>query len=245
VLKFGSTLVQLPWIVGLQNNSTAAINNLRRLGARRGQAREETQRIEAALARLLETRGFTTLLNWKPPRDEDDPGEVDVIATLGQHLFVLEVKSTFLRRSQEEAWLHASSTLRKAGRQLQRKLAAVSQAIGSDLEFRTSLGLTEPPAPQQQHGWIVDICIECDHQRFAGFLKISIEEVLIALRDDRHLLNDPEGLLSGTYDADQSVEDDAHPSAWTLYPEGFRVERFIEVIETEAVWKETAAGTSA
>jgi hypothetical protein len=32
VLKFGSTLVQLPWIVGLQNNSTAAINNLRRLG---------------------------------------------------------------------------------------------------------------------------------------------------------------------------------------------------------------------
>ena len=162
VLKFGPTLVQLPWIVGLQNNSTAAINNLRRLGARRGQAREETQRIEGALARLLESRGFTTLLNWKPPRDEDDPGEVDVIATLGQHLFVLEVKSTFLRRSQEEAWLHASSTLRKAGRQLQRKLAAVSQAIGSDLEFRTSLGLTEPLPLHRQHGWIVDTCIECN-----------------------------------------------------------------------------------
>jgi Holliday junction resolvase-like predicted endonuclease len=245
VLKFGPTLVQLPWIVGLQNNSTAAINNLRRLGARRGQAREETQRIEAALARLLETRGFTTLLNWKPPRDEDDPGEVDVIATLGQHLFVLEVKSTFMRRSQQEAWLHASSTLRKAGRQLQRKLAAVSQAIGSDLEFRTSLGLTEPPAPQQQHGWIVDTCIECDHQRFSGFLKVSIEEVLIALRDDRHLLNDPEGLLSGAYDPDRFTEDEPRHSSRTLYPEGFRVERFIEVIETEAVWEERAAGPSA
>jgi Holliday junction resolvase-like predicted endonuclease len=245
VLKFGSTLVQLPWIVGLQNNSTAAINNLRRLGARRGQAREETQRIEAALARLLETRGFTTLLNWKPPRDEDDPGEVDVIATLGQHLFVLEVKSTFLRRSQREAWLHASSTLRKAGRQLQRKLAAVSQAIGSDLEFRSSLGLTGPPALHQQHGWILDTCIECDHQRFSGFLKVSIEEVLIALRDDRHLLNDPEGLLSGTYGADQSAEDETRRSIWTLYPDGFRVERFIEVIETEAVWEERAAGPTA
>ena len=35
VLKFGTTLVQLPWIVGMQNNSTAAINNLRRLGSRR------------------------------------------------------------------------------------------------------------------------------------------------------------------------------------------------------------------
>ena len=109
-------------------------------------------------------------------------GEVDVIATLGQHLFVLEVKSTFMRRSQQEAWLHASSTLRKAGRQLQRKLAAVSQAIGSDLEFRSSLGLTELPALHQQHGWIVDTCIECDHQRFSGFpggLKIrSYAEVL-------------------------------------------------------------------
>ena len=28
VLKFGSTLVQMPWIVGLQNNSTAAILSL-------------------------------------------------------------------------------------------------------------------------------------------------------------------------------------------------------------------------
>ena len=28
-------------------------------------------------------------------------------------------------------------------------------------------------------------------------------------------------------------------------PEGFRVERFIEVIETEAVWEEIAADTSA
>jgi hypothetical protein len=52
-------------------------------------------------------------------------------------------------------------------------------------------------------------------------------------------------LHSGTYDADQSVEDDTHPSAWTLYPEGFRVERFIDVIETEAVWEEIAAGTLA
>jgi hypothetical protein len=170
---------------------------------------------------------------------------VDVIATLGQHLFVLEVKSTFMRRSQEDAWLHASGTLRKAGRQLQRKLEAVSQAIGSDLEFRTSIGLTDFPPLHHQHGWVVDTCIECDHQRFSGFLKISIEEVLIALRDDRHLLNDPEGLLSGIFGAGQSVEDDSLPYRWTLYPGGFSVERFVEVVETEAVWDEIAASTAA
>jgi len=110
VLKFGTPLVQLPWIVGMQNNSTAAINNLRRVGARRGQVRDETQRIEAALAQLLESRGFKTLLKWNPPLGDDDPGEVDVIATLGSHLLVLEVKSTFLRRSQRGAWLHATGT---------------------------------------------------------------------------------------------------------------------------------------
>lgn len=47
----------------MQNNSTAAISNLRRLSARRGQARDEARRIEDELARLLEKRGFRTLLN--------------------------------------------------------------------------------------------------------------------------------------------------------------------------------------
>jgi Holliday junction resolvase-like predicted endonuclease len=236
VLKFGVKLVQLPWIVGLQNNSSAAINNLRRLGARRGQARDEARRIEAGLARLMETRGFKTVLNWKPSRDVDDPGEVDVIATLGQHLFVIEVKSTFMRRSQRDAWLHATTTLRRAGQQLRRKVEAVSVAIASDPELRALLDLAEDRVPTRHHGWIADTSIDCDHKRFAGFLKVSVEELLIALRDDRHLLNDPEGLLDGNYGADPSLEADASRAAWSLYPDGFSAERFIEVIETEAVW---------
>lgn len=236
VLKFGASLVQLPWVVGVQNNSAAAINNLRRLGARRGQARDEARRIEAGLARLMETRGFKTLLNWKPTHDVDDPGEVDLVATLGQHLFVIEVKSTFMRRSQRDAWLHATTTLRKAGQQLRRKVEAVSVAIASDPELRTLLDLTEDRVPTRHHGWIADTSIECDHKRFAGFLKVSVEELLIALRDDRHLLNDPEGLLAGNYREDQSREADTSRSAWTLYPDGFSAERFIDVVETEAVW---------
>jgi Holliday junction resolvase-like predicted endonuclease len=236
VLKFGATLVQLPRIVGMQNNSSAAINNLRRLGARRGQARDEAQRIEAGLARLLATRGFKTLLNWNPPRDVEDPGEVDLIATLGQHLFVIEVKSTFLRRSQREAWVHATSTLRKAGHQLRRKVEAVSLAIGADPAFRALLNFTEDRVPTHHHGWIADTSIECDQQRFAGFLKVSVEELLIALRDDRHFLDDPDGLFAENCEADHSLEADTRRSTWTLYPDGFSAERFVDVIETGAVW---------
>lgn len=236
VLKFGATLVQLPWVVGMQNNSTAAINNLRRLGARRQQARDEARRIEAGLARLLEKRGFRTLLNWVPPRGRDDAGEVDLIAILDGHLFVIEVKSTFIRRSQRDAWLHATTTLRKAGLQLRRKVEAVSVAIASDPGFRAALGLSEGLIPTHLHAWIADTCIECDHQPFGGFLKVSVEELLIALRDDRHLLNDPGGLLAGNYGVEGALEPDASASGWSLYPDGFSADRFVEVIETEAVW---------
>lgn len=240
VLKFGPTLVQLPWIVGMQNNSTAAINNLRRLGARRESVRDETQRIEAGLATLLKSRGFNVLLNWKPPRvDEfEDPGEVDVIATRDHHLFVLEVKSTFIRRSQRDAWIHATTTLRKAGLQLQRNMEAVSRAIEADVALRVALGLTEEQGLPHRHGWIVDTSIESDHQRFSSFLKISIEEMVIALRDERHLLTNVAELFATRPETHRSISTEQPSSATTLYPNGFSAGRFVEVIETEALWEQ-------
>ena len=129
-----------------------------------------------------------------------------------------------------------SRTSSSPGHQVRRKVEVVPLAISSDPELRALLDLTEDRVPTHHHGWIADTSIECDHQRFAGFLKVSVEELLIALRDDRHLLNDPEGLLDGNYGADPSHEADASRAAWTLYPDGFSAERFIEVIESEAVW---------
>ena len=55
ILKMGQCLFQLPWVVAFQNNASAAINNLRRLGARRVQAREETRRIEAQTGQAFRT----------------------------------------------------------------------------------------------------------------------------------------------------------------------------------------------
>ena len=182
-LKFGQQLVQLPWVVALQNNGTAAINNLRRLAARRDETAQETRRIESRLAELLQGRGFRVLLNWQPPAERRDAGEVDVIAVRDGHLFVLEIKSTFIRRLVQEAWLHASTTLRKAGRQLQRKADAVGWALGADETFRSALGLGRAELPAHIHGWIVDTSIESDHERFSDFLKVSLEEVIVALRD--------------------------------------------------------------
>lgn len=236
ILKIGQILVQLPWVVGLQNNSAAAINNLRRLGARRDEARAETQRIETQLGAMLEKRGFKVVLNWNPPAGPDgNAGEVDVICARDGTVLVLEVKSTYLRRSQQEAWQHESTTLRKAGAQVQRKVAAVQLALaneaGTVTELAGQLGLEIGGPATQICGWIVDTSIECDHQRFGGFLKISVEELLIALRDDRHLLHDPDGMFTQALPA-------ARTEPLSLYLEGFTAGRLIEVVETQAVWDE-------
>lgn len=238
ILKFGQSLVQLPWLVGLQNNSTAAINNLRRLGARRSEAREETQRIEAQIGKALESRGFKVVMNWHPPMEAyGSAGEVDVICARDGIVLVLEVKSTFIRKSPREAWLHATTTLRKAGQQLQRKVGAVRDAIGAADELADALELRSCGGLPTIHGWIVDTSIERDHERFSGFLKLSLEELLIALRDDGGLLTDPEGLFHG-HERRQAAEHrptENLPSL-SLYPSGFSAVGLLEAIEAEAVW---------
>ena len=242
ILKLGPLLVQLPWLVGLQNNSTAAINNLRRLGARRGEAGGETRRIAERLGKLFEAQGVRVVVNWHPPAESyPNAGEIDLICARDGIVLVMEVKSTFLRRSQRDAWLHSTTTLRKAGQQVSRKVSAVRRALAEEVELALSLGIDNIAAPLTMHGWIVDTSIEHDHQRFSGFLKVSLEEVLIALHDDRHLLNDPAGILSGRYpEAESEQINDARQKS-TLYPEGFSAARFIEVIENESVWHEESS----
>jgi hypothetical protein len=236
VLKMGRYFFQLPWMAVVQNNASAALNNLRRIGARRPDAREETRRIEQRLAECFEERGFCVCLNYQPARTlDDDPGEVDLICMRDGQLLVLEVKSTFLRRSMRDAWLHKTTTLRKAGLQLRRKVRAVQEALLADEDLAHTLGLENNTVMPAVRGWIVDTSLEHDHERFSGFMKVSVEEVLIALRDDRHWLNDPKVWFSNQRDR----LDDALPESQvtsTLYPNGFSGGDFIDVIEQQAVW---------
>jgi hypothetical protein len=237
VLKMGRYLFQLPWMLTMQNNASAAINNLRRIGARRTGAKCETQRMENRLATLFKERGFHVCLNYQPEKTiENDPGEIDIICARDGQLLVLEIKSTFLRRSVKDAWLHKTTTLRKAGLQLRRKVEAVKAELASNAKLALSLGIGKENGMPFVRGWIVDTCIEHDHEFFSGFLKVSLEEVLIALRDDRHLLNDPHGWLT---DRVVDVNDDALLKAQVtsrLYPDGFSGGRFIDVILRQTVW---------
>jgi hypothetical protein len=110
--------------------------------------------------------------------------------------------------------------------------------VAQDGALRAGLGIDPDWQLAGCHAWIVDTSIERDHMRFSGFLKISVEELLIALRDDADLLADPDGLLSGrSLDEEFPNRIEAPRPLATLYPQGFSSDRLVEVIEAETVWK--------
>lgn len=229
ILTFGKHIFQFPWMVAFQNNSTAALNNLRRIGSNRKEARNETAAIELRLAENFKARGFKVLLNYQPERTlEYDPGEIDLICVLDGHVFVLEVKSTFLRSSKKDAWLHKTRTLRKAGQQISRKVNAVEELLKDEC-FKTSVGFIPGDVKPIIHGFIVDTSIEFDHELFSGYLKVSLEEVIIALRDESQLLFDKDSFVEN-----QKMQGDP---TFTLYPDGFGAKSFLYVIEQKKVWE--------
>jgi hypothetical protein len=230
IFKFGKHILQFPWMVAFQNNSTAALNNLRRIGANRTDARSETAAIELRLTEYFKARKFTVRLNYHPKKTPDyDPGEIDLICALEGHIFVLEVKSTFLRSTKKEAWFHKTRTLRKAGQQIARKVKAVKQALLTDENFKSSLSLDTCDVKPLVSGWIVDTSIEHDHEFFSGYLKVSLEEMIIALRDDSQLLFDIGNSVEG-----QEMQRD---HGFTLYPDGFTAKNFLSVIEKQKIWQ--------
>lgn len=221
--KIGRYSFQFPWVVAQQNNLTAVVNNLRRIGARRSDQMSETRRIELRLADQLRRRGFAVEVGYQPERTEqEDPGEVDLICFRDGLLLLLEVKSGYIRSTPYEVWLHQTNTLRKAAWQLRRKRSAVVAALTHDEMLRTRLGCTCVDADERMHAWIVDTSIELDQQSVDGFLVVSLEALMVILRDERQLL----------LQADQLPE----AKSDTMFPDGFSSARFVEIVETGEVW---------
>ncbi len=230
-LKFGNILFQLPWISAANNNRTLVVNNLRRLGARRKGAQEEASRLETILAGHFEKKGFSVVSNWHPPASEHaNPGEIDLICARDNIVFVFEIKSGYIRKSQQQAWLHKTNTLRRAGKQLQVKHQALLEQLAKKEELFEKLGLDDNFCESQVHGWILDTSIEHDHELFNGFLKVSIEEIYIALYDQADF-------LVGLNDSELAnlIRNNSFGES-TLYPNGFSAQEFYSAITQERVW---------
>jgi len=224
ILRLGMYGLQLPWLMATQNNSTAAINNLRRIGGNRSERIGETHRIEFRLGELFEERGFTVVASYHPRvKDRLDPGEVDLLCFRDNHLLILEVKSGYQRKTLQDAWMHKTNTLRKASRQLKNKRTAIAEAIVSDKALRTKLKIQDSDGPLKVYAWIVDTSIEYDQSYINGYLKVSLEGLRIILTDEQQLLS-------------SDILEDEPPQSLTMYPNGFSAARFCQIVEGGELW---------
>lgn len=224
IIKLGMYGFQLPWLMASQNNSTAAINNLRRIGCRRKDRTGETHRIESRLGDLFKSRGFSVIQSYQPEvMGGVDPGEVDLICYQDNHIIILEVKSTYIRKTKQEAWIHRTTTLRKAAQQLHRKKIAIQNAIEVDLKMQSELMLPSDIKNIQVHAWIVDTSIEYDQDIIDGILKVSLEGLIVILRNERYLLRC--NLL-----LDENIAKD------DLFPDSFKTHIFVKIVENGYIW---------
>lgn len=224
IIKLGKYGFQLPWLMASQNNSTAAINNLRRIGCRRKGRKDETDRIESRLGDLFRSKGFAVVHSYQPDLvDGKDPGEVDLLCYMDNHLLVLEVKSTYIRKTKQDAWIHRTSTLRKASQQLSRKTNAIAQSIENDANLQLKLKLPDQKEAIKIHPWIVDTSIEYDQELIDGYLKVSLEGLIVILNNEREL-------LTGNLLIEEELPED------DMFSEGFSIQRFIEIVEKGELW---------
>ncbi|OEG75571.1 hypothetical protein BEL05_02135 [Shewanella colwelliana] len=233
IFKMGRYCVQLPWLMSSQYGAISAVNNLRRFANQRCSLKDETTRIENQLGDAFRRRGFVVLKSFEYPSPQGaEAGEIDLICSLDNTVFVIEVKSTFNRTTKTEIYYHRDRTLRKAGIQVRKKEKLVRDKLQEDKSLTSRLGLTtgEP----RIIGLIADTSIEFDHQFFSGFMKVSIQELLIALADNAYLLCNQEKALLGRNE--DSVAPSFARKPFTLYPKGFNAYEFVRVIEQSQVW---------
>jgi hypothetical protein len=90
-------------------------------------------------------------------------------------------------------------------------------------KFKWFLGICDSSSIDHFRAWIVDTSIECDQQIIDGYLVVSLESLLIVLRDERELLFPINKI------ADVKIE--------KLFPNGLCPKRLIEVVEKGEVWE--------
>ena len=182
LLKLDDLVLIMPFILGSQNLFTSIINNLLNVHFKRTKYRkEEVQQSENYLLKLFQKLNFKAIANYELPFSKDyDLGDIDLICTKDDYLFVLELKSTYIRTSFENIWNYKSNVLRKASSQLNKRKRLIDKLIkDNNQEFKELFGF-----PKNIVYLIIDTSFEFDHEMFDENLKISMFELINLLNGD-------------------------------------------------------------
>ena len=204
--KLDNFVFKVPWILAFQHPTTTFLNNLLRVHYNRKDRKNEVHESEKFIHDLFLENGFIVEYSYDLPGEKNQGlGDIDVICSKDGHLFVLELKSTYIRTSMQESWIYKTKVLRKAGHQLSKRVKAIKDNVLSDESFIEIFGQTK-----HIHSWIIDTSFDFDHEYFDGSLKVSSFELMYALNAEN--------------------ED--------YYPDGFNVDKFIEIIESQRIWND-------
>ena len=194
-------VIELPYRFGRQNLHTTVINHFRRLNKNRSNLREEINEMEIQFAELFRGHGWQTWAQYCP--DSSEVGEIDLIVYSGNHVLVMELKSSFIKQTVREISEYKMFVLNKAAYQLSRKLEYIKTV------WLPAQGLVEESV--SLHSWIVDTTLEFDHQFIGRHLKISAEELLIHLRQHTNfkdeMTNFDKSASGGSFSLNQLIDD--------------------------------------
>ena len=177
-MKIDDYVFVMPYLLGYQNSSAPFINSLLRVSSTRKDRINEVKTSEDYLAKQFTKTGFNAKSSYHLPLSNDyHIGDVDVICEKDGYLFLLELKSTYVRSNFESTWKYKTDKLRKAANQLRKREFLVNKLIKDEnSDFTNKFG-----NPKKIFYWIVDTSFEFDHEYFSEYLKISLFEVLNAL----------------------------------------------------------------
>jgi len=176
-LKLDDFVFKIPWILALQNPTTTFLNSLLRVHYNRSDRKNEVHSSEKFIYNLFKKNGFIVESSFNLPGQENkDIGDIDVICSKDGYLFVLELKSTYIRTSMQEAWVYKNKVLRKAGHQLHKRVKAIESLLESDNAFTKKFG-----KPNHVYSWVIDTSFDFDHEYFEESLKVSMFEIIQAL----------------------------------------------------------------
>lgn len=180
LMKIDNHVFIMPFSIGYQHSSESFINSLLRVLPARKDKKNEVKRSESYLAEQFIRIGFNAKASYVLPLSGDyDVGDVDVICEKDGCLFVLELKSTYIRASFEGVWKYKTQQLRKATNQLRKREFLISKLI----KDQNDKFISEFGNPRKIFFWIVDTSFEFDHEIFSNYLKISLLELLYVLQD--------------------------------------------------------------
>ena len=257
IIKLGDLCYSVSSIMASTSISFTILNRLLPNNKRK-ERNQETKEMANNLAKLFKERGFIAAAEIDIKKGKQPITDIDCAAYKDGVLFLIELKSTYIRTDLKEA-LDNENAMNKAGEQLEKIEDYVKEnfhVIKSKLGMDWKIPLEEV----QIYPLIISTSFEQDYQYFNGYKKISLMELFIILNNEKSLLFQTDIFRVGMFEkyfpdfdihqltsfpldkkAIQAMAekmDIFNPYETSLYPKGGNCspKYIIEAIEKDKVW---------